>query len=453
MSNETQSNEQLPSDRADTLELANMKLRIAQLEAENARLKHYSSLLLKETVDASPTSTAVAKHIEELERQHYRFYQTLMNSDALMAIFRGPTFIAELSNPVYEKVTGRVLAQVTGKPIRDIFPELADQGLFEIMDEISQTGQPFITKEMLVRLDRQNNGQLEDVFFNFSYYPLFTIESAVDGFAVHAIDVTEQVTFRQEIERLSHLKDEFLAVASHDLRTPVTSIKGYIQLLQRNLSRYQQAQLVHQDGIGETKSSEVAFLDNSLQLIAKVLNQVNRLNELINRLLDFSRITEGQLRLQYNQEVDLIKLVMEVVAALSLTSEKHYVLMQPVHSDSILVSCDVTRIEQVLNNLVSNAIKYSPDDTTITIGLELASQGQEVLIWIKDEGYGISQEQQSHLFERFYQVRNEQNATKGGLGLGLYISAEIVKQHGGRIWVESKEGQGSTFYIALPVQA
>ena len=169
--------------------------------------------------------------------------------------------------------------------------------------------------------------------------------------------------------------------------------------------------------------------------------------------------------MQYSENSNLVGLLQQVVTQLIVTTENHVLHIDSATPSEVRVSYDEARVEQVLNNLISNAIKYSPDGTTVTVGVEVAGPAavsnfqqadetearDEVVVWVRDEGYGISPEAQAHIFERFYRVQNEQTASKSGLGLGLFISCEIVRQHGGRMWVESEEGGvGSTFYFALP---
>ena len=400
---------------------------------------------------------------QALEQQRQRLEEVFTNAPAAIATLRGPDYIFELTNEPYMRLVGR-RNSIIGQRVLEAIPEVAGQGFMELLDNVYQTGQPFIGQEMPIQFDANGDGKLEQAFVNFVYQPLFAPSTdgshKVEGIFAHVVDVTEQVQARQKIEELSQLKDEFLAIASHDLRTPVTSIKGYLQLLQRSLLKQQHLLERPSDnsvneGDHEDRSYGTAsrFVENSLQLVTTVLNQTNRLIELLDRLLDFSRISEGQLKLHYTPNADLTKLVAEVVTSLAITTKKHHIVVHNPTTQPIRLSYDETRLEQVLNNLITNAIKYSPTGTTITVGIEPSRPVQnEVVIWVQDEGYGVDSAQQTHLFERFYRVQNEQNASKGGLGLGLYISAEIVKQHHGRMWVESQVGQGSTFYVALPTE-
>lgn len=242
-------------------------------------------------------------------------------------------------------------------------------------------------------------------------------------------------------KRLNEQKDQFLSTASHDLRTPLTSIKGYSQILQRQFAQ-QLAQ--------NTDPKLESFLNKGSRSLEAVLRQTNRMSELINRLLEFSRIGAEKLELNYSYGVDLVQYVRQVVEQQTITADEHFISLDT-PSTPLVTAFDEARLEQVLNNLISNAIKYSPPGTSITIGIEQSDAPQAAaIVWVRDEGVGISPEQQAHLFERFYRVPAEQAQSPDGLGLGLYISSEIIKQHGGRIWLESAAGKGSTFYFSLP---
>lgn len=407
--------------------------------------------------DFTTDVTERVKARKSLEHERHRLQEIFEEAPASIAVLSGPNHVYELVNEPYMQLIGRKQS-IIGQTVAETLPEIIDQGFIDILDEVYRTNVPYVGKEMKFLVDRKGNGEMENAYVNFVYQPMLSQDgSGVESIFAHILDITEQVQSRQQVEELSHLKDEFLAIASHDLRTPVTSIKGYVQLLQRNF--------VKQYNFVETKNSASEagnsldqasirrFLETNLKIIGTVLNQTNRINELIARFLDYSRITQDQIKLQYTQNADLVKLVMAVVANLGMTSHDHRILLAN-NVDTLSridVNFDEARLEQVFNNLIGNAIKYSPAGTNITVGIEPPMPGAaEVVIWVKDEGYGISQDEQSHIFERFYRIQNDHNANKGGLGLGLYISAQIIKLHGGRLWLESQKDVGSTFFVVLP---
>jgi signal transduction histidine kinase len=173
--------------------------------------------------------------------------------------------------------------------------------------------------------------------------------------------------------------------------------------------------------------------------------QVDRLTELIRSLLDTTRISEGQLSLSI-QEFDINTLINERIDEIKHTAEKHRLLFNT--KGSLYVKADKERIGQVLVNLMSNAIKYSPKGGDITINAAALNDGVQVSV--HDTGVGISSDMKDKIFDRFYRARNPQIETFPGMGLGLYITAAIMRRHEGKLWVDSKAGKGSTFYFFLP---
>jgi PAS domain S-box-containing protein len=248
-------------------------------------------------------------------------------------------------------------------------------------------------------------------------------------------NITDEVISRQILEQrtldlarskeLEQKKDEFLGVASHELKTPLTSLKGYVQLLQRTL---------------ENKEDHAVA-----QLYAtKTHVHIERLNRLISDLLDSSRIQAGKLQFSVTS-FDISTLVTEAVESMQHTSQSHQIKFSPPFSQEVFA--DKMRLEQVLTNLISNAIKYSPKGNEVFV--ELSRSSNEIIVSVRDAGMGIPKEYLDKVFDRFFRV--ESGGKIPGLGIGLYISAEIVRRHGGRIWAESEEGQGSVFSFSLPV--
>ncbi len=230
------------------------------------------------------------------------------------------------------------------------------------------------------------------------------------------------ITDRKKLERQ---KDEFIAVATHELKTPVTSIKAYAQILR---NRFEKGGDLHSSG-----------------LLGKMDAQLNKLIVLISDLLDVTKIEGGKLSLS-QEKFDINILVKELVEELQRTTERHALLIEG--EISRLVTADRDRTGQVLTNLISNAIKYSPHSKKIII--KINEDHDHIKIAVRDFGVGIPEDKQDKVFEQFYRVSGPKEDTYPGLGLGLYISSEIIKRQGGRIWVESTVGKGSTFYFTLP---
>lgn len=237
---------------------------------------------------------------------------------------------------------------------------------------------------------------------------------------------TEQVEARHKLEDLSRLKDEFLSIASHELRTPVTSIKGYTQLAKM---------LIKENDLHTSEE----YLDIAL-------DQIDRMSRLILELLDVSRIETGRLEIR-REPIPWAHFVRDIVHRHhTAISDRRFHVSIP--DDDRVVTGDRDRLEQVLGNLMENAVKYSPEGSDVTVTVE--DKGDSFVTTVCDRGIGIPADELAQVFERFHRGRHVSSTNYGGLGLGLYITKQIVERHGGTIWVESKEGQGTTFYFSLP---
>ncbi|PYQ48509.1 MAG: hypothetical protein DMF59_15805 [Acidobacteria bacterium] len=240
---------------------------------------------------------------------------------------------------------------------------------------------------------------------------------------------TEQVEARRKVEDLSRLKDEFLSIASHELRTPVTSIKGYTQLA-KTLIREQD-------------------LATSEEYLDIALDQIDRMSRLILELLDVSRIETGRLEIPH-EPLRWLPFVRDLVHHHHTSvSDRRFHLNVP-DTDPVVVG-DRDRLEQVVGNLLENAVKYSPEGSEIFV--DVVDKGDHVVTSVCDRGIGIPNDELNQVFERFHRGRQVSSTNYGGLGLGLYITKQIVDRHGGSIWVDSKEGSGTTFYFSLPSAA
>lgn len=222
-------------------------------------------------------------------------------------------------------------------------------------------------------------------------------------------------------------KDEFISIASHELKTPLTSVKGYLQLAERSLKS------------GQSEKSEL-FIGHSRK-------QVDKLSQLVADLLDTTKIASGQLMFNYNY-FDFKPFLENAIDSVGHSYPGKQIIKTGLAD--VRIYGDENRLEQVLVNYLTNAIKYAPDGREIFVDMQLSDQWVEVKV--KDQGIGIPKETQEHIFEKFYRV--EENAKHfQGLGMGLYICAEIIKRHQGEYGVESEPGQGSTFYFRIPVKS
>jgi len=231
----------------------------------------------------------------------------------------------------------------------------------------------------------------------------------------------EDITDRKEIERR---KDDFLSIASHELKTPLTTIKGYIQVLEKG---------VPADASDKYKTT-----------LGKVASYVDRLNNLIAELLDVSRIQTGNIEL-HKLSFDFDAMIHEAIEGMRTSATQHEIILHG--STNSQVVGDESHIIQVINNLLSNAIKYSPDAEKVEVNISNVSE--YVKVSVKDYGLGMTAEDKKKVFERFFRSGEIQKRFPG-MGIGLYICDQIIKNHGGTLWVDSEIGKGSTFSFTVP---
>ncbi|MCZ4243104.1 hybrid sensor histidine kinase/response regulator [Pedobacter punctiformis] len=231
----------------------------------------------------------------------------------------------------------------------------------------------------------------------------------------------EEIEFRKEAE---HKKDEFISIASHELKTPLTSVKGYIQLLQRSLNK-------------DDKTTAQKHLE-------KASIQLEKLNELIVDLLDISKIESGKLKFNM-QNFCVDNMVSNAIEMLQQSNPDFKITKLGKTSETIYG--DEMRLEQVVINFITNAIKYAPGTNQVNVTTNI--KDGKLYLSVKDFGIGISKEQQHKIFEKFYRVEENSNRFNG-LGIGLYICSEIIKRHGGIVGVNSVPDEGSEFYFIIP---
>jgi len=231
------------------------------------------------------------------------------------------------------------------------------------------------------------------------------------------------IRVRKELDKR---KDTFISMASHELKTPVTSLKGFLHLLRRSATARKNAEELH-------------YLD-------RMDAQIDRLTKLINDLLNLSQMQTGQL--VYRDECfALDALIQESLENTQKATQTHRLRLDG--QTQAKVFGDRDRIGQVLINLLNNAMKYSPQANTVLV--HVAKERDEVIVSVQDFGVGIAKEHQRKIFERFYHINDPKGKTSPGLGIGLSISHEIIKRHGGRLWLKSEKGKGATFYFTLPL--
>ena len=239
-------------------------------------------------------------------------------------------------------------------------------------------------------------------------------------------DITERKNTEEKLRQIDRMKSEFLSNVSHELRTPLQSISGFTRLILR----------------GEVPDPETQ--QEFLQIID---SESQHLNNLIDSLLDMSRLESGRFQIN-KQPLPIRETINDALKSFhTLAHEKNITLSEDMPAELPETEADGARLRQVVINLLSNAIKFSDPGGSVMV--KVKSQNRELLFQCRDQGIGIPEAAMPHLFERFY--RAEDKLSRGGTGLGLYISKQIIEAHGGRIWVESEVGKGSTFSFTLPL--
>ncbi|GCF08750.1 PAS domain-containing sensor histidine kinase [Dictyobacter arantiisoli] len=371
------------------------------------------------------------KNIERALRESELKFRRFVESNIigiLIADIYGNIYEA---NDAYLNLTGYTLAELKARKLRwttltpaNFLPRQA-----EAIVEFLSTGvsQPYETAI------QHKNGSL---------MPIMMGMAQLKTSSTQVVAVVLDISDRKEVE---HQKDVFIGMTSHELRTPLTIIKGTLQMIQRRMKRLENAE--------ETPSLEAlrSINEKNAEDISHALRQIDVQVRLVNDLLDISRIAVNKLELTC-ERCDLINIIRETVEDQCSTAPQRSLLLELPPLEHLFVQADANRIGQVINNYVTNALKYSVPESPIKIGLTINDGYARV--WVKDEGPGLSKEAQKNIWNRFYQIKQSTATSDGiqGLGLGLYICQIIIQLHHGQVGVESTPGQGSTFWFTLPLE-
>ncbi|MCH7801535.1 MAG: PAS domain S-box protein [Chloroflexi bacterium] len=360
----------------------------------------------------------------EITVEHLRRQNELILNSAGGGIFgldiRGRT---KFINPAAAKMIGFDANELIGMPLHILF------------HHTKHNGSPYSIEECPIfesLRDGVEHRVADEVFWRSdgTSFPVEYISTPIrddKGQLIGAVVSFDDISERKEVERM---KDEFISVASHELRTPVTSIKGFLEML--------------------VEDDNDALTDDQTRFIQAIERNTGRLEKLVNDLLDVSRLDTGAVVIEQS-ECDLSEIFGQVVSEMAsdvATKDQKVNVGLP---SEILVQCDRQRVVQILSNLLSNAIKYSPSHTSIELSANVSGDGKLVQIDVRDEGAGISEEEISKLFQRFKRLDNPATRTVQGTGLGLVITKALVELHGGEIWVESVVGKGTVFSFTLPM--
>jgi PAS domain S-box-containing protein len=496
-------------------------------------------LLEKYAEELSMANTRLMATNEELALSDARFKYLIQEAPVAIGVLHGRDLVVESANIKILEVWGKS-PDIVGLPLSVALPELEGQPFLDILDQVYTTGKPFYANEISAMLE--HGGEMKEIFFNVVYQPVADSSGSTADILVVAVDVTQQVNSRKQVERseqhfryladlipakisnalpsgevtffnkewldfagmgfedlrdfgyhrmmhpeeipafqdglaqaastgmpfasemrfkntdgkfIWHLnvaspvldaegeitmwvgsttniqslkeeeqrKSDFIGMVAHELKTPLTSLNGYLQLLRRKAEK-------SGDGVASNA-------------LGQSLKQVKQMTVMINGFLNVSRLESGKIHID-KTNFDLSELTRETEEEHLALHSSHQIVFR--NFEPVALYADRAKIGQVINNLVSNAVKYSGRSSTVEVSYRKIED--KVRISVTDEGIGIREEDLGKLFERYYRVENN---NVSGFGIGLYLSAEIVERHQGRIWADSEPGKGSTFYFELPL--
>jgi two-component system CheB/CheR fusion protein len=351
--------------------------------------------------------------IEALEESE-KLFHTMSDNAPVMIWMAGPDKYMSFLNTTWLSFTGKALEEESGEGwISGIHP--GDKRLFlETFHRSFEDGRQFKIDYRL----RRHDGEYRWVMTHG--VPRFTGDKRFAGFIGTCIDITDRIDLERQ-------KDDFMGIASHELKTPVTSIKAYTQILQEKF----------------TKAND----DVAARMLGRLDAQIDKLTGLINTLLDVAKVQSGQMD-YFDEHFDINAFIQEVTEEMQRTCPDRTIVTDLKTIGQVYG--DKSRLAQVLTNLISNAIKYSPEGRDVIV--QATREDNRYVFSVQDFGVGISPDMQDKIFGRFFRVSESSGNRVSGLGLGLFISSQIVKQQGGELWVESAPGNGSTFSFSLPVK-
>jgi PAS domain S-box-containing protein len=363
---------------------------------------------------------------EKLEQRN-AFVEKLINSslDLIMVVDKKLRFLT-LNKKAESVLQSYYPGKIVGKKVTEINPGIENTDSFrDLLNAFDG--------EIIIR--NKVKSTISDNYYEHNYVPLTDASGDVYAVMIISHDITENIHQMEALKKLNEsdqLKSDFIKMASHELKTPVTSAKGYVQLLLSAMQKDQE------------KPLSPSLIKLSLVSIDK---QISKLTRLLSELLDLSKIEAGKLEL-HKEVFNLNELVIETVQDVLYSNAKHDINI--FHNFGCEVYGDKDRIGQVLINLLTNAIKYSPNADRVEVWIERASNGN-VAVSVKDQGIGIDRQYHDKIFERFYRVQGKEEQTFPGFGIGLFIAKEVLLQHDSSITFTSEKGKGSVFTFNLPV--
>lgn len=326
-----------------------------------------------------------------------------------------------------EQIFGFEKNEILGESIATITPSIYEDEELSLIGKICR-GESVDSLDT-IRLDKNGN----QIHVTLTFSPIKDSRNRVVGISMIARDNRDQMQIRRQLQvyneqlkQLSQQKSQFIGMASHELKTPLTVIRGHLEWM-------------------ALESQTNGHLHNNAS-VNKALIHIEKLSDLVSNLLDVSKVDQGMLNLNPST-YRLSDILLESIDSVRSTEATHEILLET-DCDGLEVFVDKQRIEQAVINLLLNAIKYSPDADQVLV--RCATDGKNAIVSVKDYGIGIPPDQVDKIFVRFFRVEGLA-PTFSGLGVGLYITKEIINRHKGSIWVESTEGEGSTFYVKIPL--
>jgi signal transduction histidine kinase/DNA-binding response OmpR family regulator len=390
-----------------------------QAGADDYLVKPFSARELVARIDAQ----LVRAKFRSLEETHaLQLADIFAHAPVGVAILRGPQHVYDFVNERYLALVGG--RPVVGKPIREALPELAGQGIYELLDRVYESGELHVGRAVRILLQRHGSAP-EESYFDFSYQPQLDDQGRVTGIAVVVVDVTAVSVARRQAESANRAKDEFLAMLGHELRNPLAPILTALQLM---------------------RLRGVRGGDHEREVIER---QVRHLITLVDDLLDVSRIARDKVQLR-RALIDFADVVAQAVETTSPAIEERRHTLSVDVPRGCMVDGDAGRLTQVVANLLTNAAKYTEPGGHIEVAASV--QGNSLQVTVTDDGRGIAPEMLPRVFELFAQERQELDRSQGGLGLGLAIVKSLVEAHGGHVSAHSDgKSHGAVFSIVLPL--
>lgn len=405
-----------------------------QLEEERTRLLENERAARIEAESAHQRSEELVK---QLEAEHVQLQAIMDQAPSGIVIAEVPSGKLILFNEEASRILGQPLMTSDSYHEYEHYRLMHADGTFYEAEEYPLTRAILHGETVKQEVMRYKRGDGSIIYLAVNAAPICDKDRTIA-----AVTTFQDVSQREELERK---KDEFVSMASHELRSPLTGMKGHLQLAERRLQKLlgKTELLAFEDVLGHIKKV--------MECVSRAIQQANLQDRLINDLLDVTRIQTGKLKLLIERH-NLVSIVISVVEDQRTVTPTRIIELELPAQTEIFVMVDRVRIEQAVSNYLTNAIKYSAESEPIIVGISL--EEGFVRVWVKDNGLGLSQEARQRIWDRFYQVpgvREHKGSQEVGLGLGLSITQSLIQQHGGTVGVESELGKGSTFWFTLPL--